>query len=99
MIGDDWKGVRFMGWESALLILNGDLLKGKDWRRFVNFERKEIDFLGMTQESDRWSSSEKLMVRVAWSMFNGGSSNLGDVMRYLDRDNLKLVIEAMNLHV
>lgn len=51
-------------------------------------------------ETGRFSDGERLLLRVAWSLFNGGVEvALDDIYCRLDRKALELVLEAMRLRV
>ena len=51
-------------------------------------------------DTGRFSGGERLLLQVAWSLFNGGVEvTLDDLYFRLDRQALELVLEAMRLRV
>lgn len=72
---------------------------------YIDFEREGIDFGGLlglvrgerpTSDGSGWSDSERLLVRVAFDMWNGGGqATLGECIHLLDETNLQVVLDAV----
>lgn len=61
------------GWRAALHILTCPTFRRDEGRLWphVDIERGNLWFAKIVDEDRTWSSSEDLMLRAAWSLFNG----------------------------
>jgi hypothetical protein len=85
-------------WKAALYLLDSPLLQGKNTRRWVNFEWREIDFPSLMEASKPWSSSERLLVMAAFDLFGGGAqTGLKEILTVLDEENIQRVLKAMQM--
>jgi hypothetical protein len=85
------------GWRSALYILEHAFQDDDRPWTFVDPEKRSIDFAGMLYAAGSWSHSERLLVEVASSLFNGDTKvDLFDLLSTLDDDNAEIVFAAMN---
>lgn len=86
-------------WEAAIHVLASPLMLQK-CRKYVNVEDREIKVSQMLEDAEAtWSSGEILMARVATDLYNGGGhAELGDIVRVLDKDNLKVVLDAIAIY-
>ena len=88
------------GWDrqglAATLILAAPIL-ARRVERFIDFEENSIDFRAML-ESSPWSSSEAIMIRAAWDLFNGDEHcSLDELTITLDNGNLQIVLDAIRI--
>lgn len=83
-------------WREALHLLDSPLLAAKGCRRYVDFEHRRIRFPALLRAARAWSDGERLLVRAAAALFNGGqTAGLGELVRVLDDANLARVLEAV----
>jgi len=84
---------------AALWILTTPALAHKGVLRHVHLDGGAvhgIDFLALMDEAKPWSDGEKLLVRAAWCLFNGGGMfYLDQAMATLSDGNLLRVLEAV----
>lgn len=85
-------------WASALYLLTSPMLMRKGVMGCVDFGRCTIDVPRLRRVSEPWSSGERAMLRAACDLFNGGG-NLGLAVLFhsLDDDNLRRVLEAIEM--
>lgn len=85
-------------WAAALHVLDGRVLRRKDVRQWVDFDRRTIEFPTLLEAAGPWSHGERLLVQVAADLFNGsGETRLNELLQTLDDENLALVLEAIRL--
>ena len=85
-------------WASALHLLTSPTLLRKGVMGCVDFGRCTIDVPRLRRVSEPWSSGERVMLRAACDLFNGGGNlGLASLFRSLDDDNLRRVLEAVEM--
>lgn len=83
-------------WSAALKVLSAPALSGKNIMQYIDFEERRVDFQQLVKNSLNWSFRERLLVLVAWDLFNGDTSvSLKDLATTLDALNLSYVIEGL----
>src|SRR5579859_4401442 len=89
--------LRDSGWRAALFILTSSTFRPGDpsvWKH-VDLVERSLWFDRML-EGRAWSSTEELMLRAAWALFNSDTSvNLYTLANRLDDGQFKTIIEAM----
>lgn len=80
---------------AALFLLSTPLLA----RRTMNHvKRRAIEFPKLLELIKPWSSSEKALVRLAASLFNGSyKADVNDTFWNLDAANINLVLKALEI--
>lgn len=85
-------------WASALHLLTSPTLLRKGVMGCIDFGRCTIDVPRLRRVSEPWSSGERTMLRAACDLFNGGGDlRLAAVVNALDDDNLRRVVEAIEM--
>jgi hypothetical protein len=94
-------------WGPVCWLLTAPVLVLEGALRFVDFERRDIDWRALLEASRGWSSSGDLLARVAFNLWNGGTPallNTGDgrgpgtvaaLVSQLDGTNFERLLEAM----
>lgn len=85
-------------WQATLHIFDNSSLSWKNCRKYIDFDDKIINFPQILEDAGSWSNSEKLLARIAMDFYNrGGNAVLGDILRILDKDNVEVVLEAVQI--
>lgn len=85
-------------WAAAIHLLQTRALREKKVMRFVDFEARTIDFPEMFDVSRPWSHGERIMVTLAWALFNGGQDSdslLVQAIDTLDGPNMLATVQAI----
>ena len=94
-------------WGPVCWLLTAPALVVEGALRFVDFDRREIDWHGLLSASCGWCSSGALLARVAFNVWNGGAPDLLEasdtrgpgtvsaLLNVLDESNLERLLEAM----
>ena len=94
-------------WGSVCWLLTSPTLVWEDAMRFVDFEKREIDWRGLLEASRRWCGSGDLLARVAFNIWNGaspatldaedrrGPGTVSALLSQLDGPNFERLLEAM----
>jgi hypothetical protein len=85
-------------WAATLYLLTSPALLRKGVMQYVDFARCTIDVPRLRRLSEPWSSGERAMLRAACDLFNsGGNLGLATLLHSLDSDNLRRVLEAIEM--
>jgi len=89
--------LRDPGWRAALHIITSPTFRRNDARLWshVDFEGRSLFFDKILDEGT-WSSTEALMLRAAWSLFNQDCLvNLWGVVNWLSDDQAVTLLDAI----
>jgi hypothetical protein len=85
-------------WASALHLLTSPTLQRKGVMGCVDFTRCIIEVPRLRRVSEPWSAGERALLRAACDLFNGGGNlGLATLLHWLDDDNLRRVLEAIEM--
>lgn len=88
--------LRDPGWRAALHIITSTTFRRNDGRLWahVDLDRQSLYF-DRVLANGTWSSTEALMLRAAWSLFNQNCAvNLYELAHRLDNDQLVTILQA-----
>jgi hypothetical protein len=88
-------GTSDIEYKSALYLLAA--VGGKDIQKYV--DQNCIKFGLLLQDMEPWSSSEKALIRLAATCFNGSEWSIAvhEVFRNLDKDNCRVALTALGI--
>lgn len=85
-----WRGMIF-------LFQNHPKLQRYFTTKFFDLEIERVKVQALKKESKPWSESEKFILNLALHLFNGSNKvDLGQ-MDYLDQNNMRLALKAIEL--